>query len=182
MVIRYIAEKEGKMESPAIETELYAFFDKHEIVYETHRHDPVFTVDEAQAARAGMEGGHSKNLFVRDKKKNHALIVAHEDQPIDMKNLAAKIGLGRLSFASPERLMTHLGVSPGSVTPFSLFNAHRQATSHERKVHVVIDEKLLSYDLVYFHPLHNAATTSISPEHLIKFIKACSFEPVIVTF
>jgi len=182
MVMGYTAPKERKMESPATETELYAFLDKQEIVYETYHHNPVFTVEEAQAARAGMEGGHSKNLFVRDKKKNHALIIAHEDQPIDMKDLAVKIGLGRLSFASPDRLMTHLGVSPGSVTPFSLLNAHRQAATDERKILVVIDEKLLSYDLVYFHPLHNAATTSISPKHLVKFIKTCGFESVIVTF
>ncbi len=166
---------ETKMESPATETELYAFLDKH-------RHDPVFTVGEAQAVRAGMEGGHSKNLFVRDKKKNHALLIVHENQRIDLKSLAAKIGLGRVSFASPDRLMTHLGVSPGSVTPFALLNAHRQAAPENRKILVVIDESLLSYGLVYFHPLHNAATTSVSPEHLVKFIRACGFEPAIVTF
>ncbi len=170
------------MESPATETELCAFFDKHGIAYKTHRHDPVFTVGEAQAARAGMDGGHSKNLFVRDKKKNHALIIVHEDQRVDLKSLATKISFGRLSFASPDRLMTYLGVLPGSVTPFSLLNAHRQATPDYKKILVVIDEKLLSYDLVYFHPLHNAATTSVSPKHLVKFISACGFEPAIVTF
>jgi len=170
------------MESPATETELYAFFDKHGIAYKTHRHDPVFTVGEAQAARAGMNGGHSKNLFVRDKKKNHALIIAHEDQRIDLKGLAAQIGLGRVSFASPDRLMAHLGVAPGSVTPFSLLNAYQRPTPSNREILVIIDKKLLTFERVYFHPLHNAATTSVSPEHLVKFIKACGFEPDIVSF
>lgn len=168
------------MESLAIETELFAFLDTLQIAYKTHRHSPVFTVEEAQAVRVGMHGGHSKNLFVRDKKKNHALVVAEEHLPIDLKSLAGKIGLGRLSFASPDRMMAKLGVTPGSVTPFSLLNARTLARPDDRTIHVVIDEGLLSHEAVYFHPLHNAATTAISPNDLIKFIRACRFEPSIL--
>lgn len=167
------------MESPASETELFAFLDKHQIAYETHRHDPVFTVEEAQAVRKGMIGGHSKNLFVRDKKKQYALIIAGEDQPIDLKNLAGKIGLGRLSFANAERLAAYLGVTPGSVTPFALLNAHTRAEPGHPDIKVVLDTKLLDHDVVYFHPLHNAATTGISSQDLVKFVKACGFNPLI---
>lgn len=171
------------MESPASETELFAFLDKHKIAHETHRHDPVFTVEEAQAARSGMPKaasyGHSKNLFVRDKKKNYALIVASEDQPIDLKTLAGKIEMGRLSFASAERLKAYLGVTPGSVTPFALFNAYTRKAPDHPAIKVILDQKLLRHDTVYFHPLHNAATTGVSSEGLISFIKACGMQPMI---
>ena len=167
------------MESPASETELFTFLDKHQIAYETHRHDPVFTVEEAQAVRAGMVGGHSKNLFVRDKKKQYALIIAGEDQPVNLKNLAGKIGLGRLSFASAERLAAYLGVTPGSVTPFALLNAHTRVEPNHPDIKVVLDAKLLDHGVVYFHPLHNAATTGISSQDLTKFVRACGFDPLI---
>jgi len=169
------------MESPVTETELFAFLDNCRIAHKTHRHSPVFTVEEAQAVRADMPGGHSKNLFVRDKKKNHALIVAAEERKIDLKHLAGKIEMGRLSFASPDRLMTYLGVTPGSVTPFSLLNAYRQPAPDGKTVQVIIDESLLDHDMVYFHPLHNAATTAISPGDLLKFVRACGFEPSVLS-
>ncbi len=168
------------MESPATETELFAFLDKQQITHKTHRHSPVFTVKEAQTVRAGMPGGHSKNLFVRDKKKNHALIVATEERKINLKCLADQIEMGRLSFASPDRLMTHLGVTPCAVSPFSLLNTLRQPGPDGPAIQVILDEGLLVHQLVYFHPLHNAATTAISPEGLIKFTRACGFEPFIL--
>jgi len=172
------------MESPATETELFTFLDKCQIAYKTHRHSPVFTVEEAQSVRAGMPKetghGHSKNLFVRDKKKNHALIVAAEERNIDLKSMAEKIGMGRLSFASPDRLMAHLGVTPGAVTPFSLLNARQKPNTGGPEIQVVLDESLLKHSQVYFHPLHNAATTAVSPDGLIKFIKVCGFEPLII--
>jgi len=167
------------MESPASETELFAFLDKHQISHKTHRHDPVFTVEEAQAVRTGMIGGHSKNLFVRDKKKQYALVVASEDQTIDLKNLAVKIDMGRLSFASAERLAAYLGVTPGSVTPFALLNAHTRAMPNHPKVKLILDANLLDNEMVYFHPLHNGATTRVSSHDLVKFVKACGFDPVI---
>lgn len=171
------------MESPASESELFAFFDSHKIAHETYRHDPVFTVEEAQLARSSMpkgpKHGHSKNLFLRDKKKNYALIVASEDQKIDLKSLANTIDMGRLSFASAERLKAYLGVTPGSVTPFALLNAHKTAAPDHPKIKVILDYNLLQHDVMYFHPLHNAATTGVSPQDLVTFIKACGFEPVI---
>lgn len=167
------------MESPASETELFAFLYTHQIAHKTHRHDPVFTVEEAQTVRKGMIGGHSKNLFVRDKKKQYALVVASEDQTIDLKSLAGKIGMGRLSFASAERLAAYLGVTPGSVTPFALLNAHTRAVPDHPDIKVILDANLLGNDVVYFHPLHNAATTGVSSHDLVKFIKVCGFEPVI---
>lgn len=171
------------MESPATEAELFAFFDSLDIPHQTYRHPPVFTVDEARSVRAsmpgGQNGGHSKNLFVRDKKKNYALVVADENRDISLKNLAGAIGLGRLSFASPERLQAYLGVEAGSVTPFALLNASTRRKEDHPLIKVVLDVGLTAHDLVYFHPLHNSATTAVTPDNLIAFIRACGFDPLV---
>ena len=173
------------MESPATEENLATFLDELGIRFKTYRHAPVFTVGEAQAARAGAEdgmpGGHAKNLFVRDKKKHRALVVVEENRTIDLKSVAELIGLGRPSFGSADSLMEYLGVTPGSVTPFALYNA-RVAEGEEPPMLVALDAELLQHDPVNFHPLHNAATTAISPGDLIHFIRACGYEPLIVDF
>lgn len=169
------------MESPALEAELFDFLDALGIAHTTYRHAPVYTVEEAQNERAAMlSGGHSKNLFLRDKRKNYALIVAEENRKIDLKSLAETIGLGRPSFASAERLQAYLGVTPGSVTPFALLNAFTRRAPDHPNIHVVLDEALLAFDIIYFHPLHNSATTAIAPSDLISFIKACGFSPIIL--
>jgi Ala-tRNA(Pro) deacylase len=166
------------MESPSPEIQLIEFLNKLDIAHETYRHPPVFTVEEAQQHRAHMPvGGHSKNLFIRDKKKQYALIIAEENQPINLKKLAETIGLGRVSFAHSERLQAYLGVSPGSVTPFALLNAFTQPAPDQPPIKVVLDAALMRQPLVYFHPLHNAATTAIKPIDLERFISACGFKP-----
>lgn len=166
------------MESPLAETTLTTFLDALNIAHKTYRHPPVFTVEEAQSARVHMPpGGHSKNLFIRDKKKNYALVIAEESRTINLKDLAEKIDLGRVSFAHADRLLAYLGVTPGSVSPFALLNAFKQPAPDQPTIKVVLDAALMQEPLVYFHPLHNAATTAITPFDLKRFIIACGFEP-----
>jgi len=137
-------------------------------------HPPVFTVEESKALRGALPGGHVKNLFLRDKKGVPWLVVAEEDRRIDLKALAARLGAGKVSFASPERLMRHLGVLPGSVTPFGLIN------DKAVEVRVVIDQGLLAHDPINVHPLTNDRTTALSPRDLLRFIEACGHRPELI--
>jgi Ala-tRNA(Pro) deacylase len=115
-----------------------------------------------------------KNLFLRDKKGEMWLVVAEEDRKIDLKALAARIGAGKVSFASAERLMQYLGVIPGAVTPFGLIN------DRACRVRVVIDAGLLAHDPVNVHPLANDRTTAIAPGDLLRFIEACGHRPQVL--
>ena len=161
---------------PATDVELFARFDALGIVHVTHRHRPVFTVDEGLDLKAQMPGGHSKNLFLRDKKDVLFLLCAISDTSIDLNAVSKLLGVGRFSFGSPERLMTHLGVTPGSVTLFALIN------DPDRRVTLLLDEALFAHDPVNFHPLRNDATTAISPADMLKFIRALGREPVRLAF
>src|SRR5262249_45993077 len=100
-------------------TELFAFLDRLEVPYSTVSHPPLFTVEQSRAIRGTIPGGHTKNLFLRDKGGAYFLVVASEDATIDLKGLHRRLGAkGRLSFGSPTALRELLGVEPGSVTPF----------------------------------------------------------------
>jgi Ala-tRNA(Pro) deacylase len=159
---------------PATRAELFAFLEKHAIKTTTKEHIAVFTVEDAQQVHGDMPGGHCKNLFCKDEKGVLWLIVLLEDSRVNLKTVPDKIGSRRLSFGKPDLLMEILGVEPGSVTPFALIN------DKALKVNVILDQKMMDEPLLNYHPLANTATTAISREDLLTFIRACGHNPRIV--
>ena len=155
--------------------DLLARFAALGIATTTHDHPAVFTVAESGDVKAAIPGGHSKNLFLKDKKGRIFLVTAEGDAAIDLKAISEKIGAsGRVSFGKPELLMELLGVAPGSVTPFGIVN------DRERLVTVVIDAALMAHEILNFHPLENTATTSIARADLVRFLEAEGHPPLIV--
>ena len=143
------------------------------IAWTTHTHGPVFTVEEAAALYASQPGGHTKNLFLKDKKDGLWLVVARDELRIDLNALARELGAPRFSFGSAELLIETLGIEPGSVTPFAVMN------DGAGKVRLVLDEGMLRLSPLNFHPLRNDRTTAITPADLLKFVRACEHEPLI---
>ena len=160
----------------ATETDLFARLLELGIESTTHRHPPVFTVEEGRLLRGQLPGAHCKSLFLKDKKDQLWLVVALEGRPVDLKTLPKNIGAARLSFGKPEVLLEILGVEPGSVTPFALIN---DAGS---RVRVVLDKAMLDYDLLNYHPLKNTATTALAAADLVRFIRSCGHDPLILDF
>jgi Ala-tRNA(Pro) deacylase len=162
---------------PATPDDLFARFDALGIAHQTHWHAPVFTVAESGEVKASLPGGHSKNLFLKDKKGRLYLLCALGDAKIDLNAVSKLIGAsGRFTFCNAELLMQHLAVTPGSVTLFALIN------DPDRDVTLILDEGFLAHDPVNFHPLRNDATTAISPTDLLKFIRALGREPIRLAF
>lgn len=156
--------------------DLFKRLDALGIAHRTVEHPPIFTVEEGRGFKASMPGGHSKNLFLKDKKDRLFLAVAHCDTPVDIVGYGRAAGSkGRLSFGRPELMTATMGVIPGAVTPFALINETARALTE-----VAVDTALLGHEDVWFHPLENNASTALSPADLLKFIRACGFEPRIV--
>ena len=108
---------------PASPDDLFAYLDTLGIAHKTVSHPPVFTVEEGRELRGAIPGGHTKNLFLRDKKGTAFLVVALENAVIELKSLHRLLGAsGRFSFGSAELMRELLGVEPGSVTPFAAIN------------------------------------------------------------
>ena len=160
---------------PATPDDLLALLDELGMKTTTHTHEAVFTVAESQHVKDSIPGGHTKNLFVKDKKDNYFLIVAEGTAQIPMNRVHPLIGAkGRVSFANAERLMEFLGVEPGSVTAFAPMN------DRDRRVKVIIDAPLLRHDVINCHPLKNTMTTTISKQDLLNFLDHVGHAPEIV--
>jgi Ala-tRNA(Pro) deacylase len=138
----------------------------------THRHDAVFTVEQAQALKGDLPGAHTKNLFLRDKKGTMWIVTALHDRTVDLRDLATSLGArGRLSFGSASRLMHYLGVRPGSVTPLAVVN------DRGGKVQVVLDRGLTAYEIWNAHPLDNRMTTALAGPDLVRFLEETGHVP-----
>ena len=162
--------------TPAEEA-LFEQLDTLGVNHETHRHEPLFTVEESQALRGTLPGAHIKNLFLRDKKKNIWLVTALEDRQIDLKALRKTLqAKGNLSFGNAELLLEVLGVIPGAVTPFGVQN------DREGRATMVLDQSILDHELVNAHPLRNDRTTAITPDGLLQFLESQHHAPVILDF
>ena len=150
----------------SMEFQIFNSLNKLKCDYFIHEHPALKTVEDSKILRGIIEGGHSKNLFLRDKKKNNFLITTNEDQKIDLKNLEKKLGTSRLSFGSPDRLYEFLGVKPGSVSPFALIN------DNKKRVSFYIDKNLLNEIILNFHPLTNNLTISLKTKDFEKFLQS----------
>jgi Ala-tRNA(Pro) deacylase len=155
------------------EAALYARLTALGIGWKTYQHKPVFTVEEAAELYAGQPGGHTKNLFLKDKKDGLWLVVCRDELRVDLNALSKQLRAPRFSFASAELLIETLGVPPGSVTPFAILN------DMEGKIRVVLDGGMLALEPLNFHPLRNDRTTAIRSTDLLRFIRACNHEPMI---
>ncbi|MEQ8433050.1 MAG: YbaK/EbsC family protein [Oceanicaulis sp.] len=161
---------------PASRADFLAFLDARGIAHRTVEHEPVFTVAEGDAIKADMPGGHTKNLFLKDKKGALILISALQSTTIDLKALHHRLDCARLSFGKPELLLQALGVTPGSVTAFAILN------DPARRVRLILDAALMDQEIVNFHPLKNDATTAVSSSDLLSFVRALGREPEIFDF
>src|SRR6476469_5747418 len=160
---------------PAPPDELFAALDRLGIAHPTVSHPPLFTVEQSQGLRGTIAGGHTKNLFLKDKKGALFLVTALEDAAIELKSLHRRLGAqGRFSFGSSDLMLETLGVAPGAVTPFGAIN------DRAARVTVVLDATLMEHAIVNAHPLVNTMTTSIACEDLVKFLESTSHPPRIV--
>jgi len=152
----------------AKEQAVYDVLEQLKIPFERHEHPPVFTVEEAVRHWAGITAAHCKNLFLRNKKGTiHYLVILEHKKQADLSHLVKRLDDDRLSFASPERLMTHLGLTPGAVSPFGLIK------DRTHQVRVVIDADLKAEERVSFHPNVNTATVVVTTADFQRFLAWC---------
>ena len=156
-------------------SDLAAFLDAHGMGCVRHDHPPVFTCEEELRHVPESGAARTKNLFLRDRRgRRHLLLVTLCSKSVSIAEFTEISGADRLSFASPERLMKHLGVQPGAVTLLGLVN------DADRAVEVYIDADVWSAPSIHAHPLSNDATLVLSHEAVVRFLEATGHRPRIV--
>ncbi|GMQ82125.1 MAG: prolyl-tRNA synthetase associated domain-containing protein [Rhodothermia bacterium] len=146
--------------------DIFAYLNELGIPFEKMDHPAVFTVEQAKQLVPPMRGANTKNLFVRNKRGNrHFLVIVGYGKRVDLKALSKMIEVSPLSLASPERLWTHLGVEPGSVSLLAITN------DVEHVVDIVIDKSLLDAEYWKCHPHVNTSTLSIAVTDIIRIME-----------
>ncbi len=143
------------------------YLDEHHIPFSTYNHPEGKTIEEAKRWWHDDGSVHCKNIFMRNHKGDqHYLIcfpcdydLAIHDIEHWLKDVLVSQGLkapGKLSFASPERMMKYLGLEPGSVSPFGLIN------DSDHHVILFLDSRLKDAESLSFHPNDCRGTVVIS--------------------
>ena len=129
-----------------------------------HQHDALFTVEDSKKLRGKIEGAHSKNLFLKNKKNQFFLLSFEETEKVDLKRISKSLELGNASFAKEEYLDQYLKIKPGSVSPFALLN------DQDGHVSFYLEQTLYESKFVNFHPLINTLTITIETCKFVEFM------------
>ena len=154
---------------------VYEYLNARAIPFKYYTHPEGKTIEEAKRWWHDDGSVHCKNLFFRNHKGNqHYLVCFHCDHDMDIHDLeqrlkaslmaAGKNSPGKLSFASPERMMKYLGLEPGSVSPFGLIN------DEEHHVHLFLDENLRQAETLSFHPNDCRGTVVIGRDDFERYL------------
>ena len=144
--------------------ELIELLKKRKYEIEVHQHDALFTVEDSKKIRGKIDGAHSKNLFLKNKKNKFFLLTCEEGDKIDLKRISKSLELGNISFAKQEYLEHYLKIKPGSVSPFALLN------DDDFFVNFYLEKTLYESKFVNFHPLLNTFTITIETNNFLEFL------------
>jgi len=154
---------------------IYEYLDKLDIAYERYDHEAVYTCEQADSLDIPGNAAKTKNLFLRDRKgRRHFLVTVGAEKTVDIKALEVFLGVKGLSFASNERMMKYLGLTPGSVTILGIVN------DEDNAVEVILDKDLWDDTVMQCHPLVNTSTLLISKDDVSRFLKSTGHEVVII--
>ena len=152
------------MENSRIDNVL-AFLDSHGLEYTWYTHPEAPTIEIARLHWQKDGSKHCKNLFFRNHKGNrHYLVVLDCERDLDIHDLEKRLKQGKLSFASPQRMIKYLDLQPGSVSPFGLIN------DTENHVHLFLDENLKNENSLSFHPNDNHATVVMTQKEFSRYL------------
>jgi Ala-tRNA(Pro) deacylase len=145
---------------------LYGVLQDLNVQFDYYEHPPAATVEEASKYWAGIDSTHCKNIFLRNHKGDkHYLVILEYRNSVNIHELERLLKQGKLSFASPQRMMKYLGLEPGSVSPFGLIH------DTSKHVHLFLDDNLQKAERLSFHPNLNTASIIIKYNDFIRYLE-----------
>ncbi len=149
-----------------VEKPVYDVLNELNIPYMRVEHEATATCEEADQVMGHLTGTPSKSLFLTNKKKTAFwLVLMNGNKPLNIKEFSPLIGEKHVSFASEEKMVEKLGLTPGMVSVFGLIN------NQEHDVNVIVDTELREREKITFHPNINTATIEIPTNDMYRFIE-----------
>lgn len=154
-----------------MENEVYRLLDKLNIEYTKVEHPPLFTCEDNEKYNIKFDAIVCKNLFIRNSNKSQYYLVALPlEKRVDLKLLQMLLGEKRLSFGNENVLEEKLGIKSGAVSIFNIINLR------DKDIILVLDEDILRYEKVGFHPNINTATVIFNPKEITKILEHYNVE------
>ncbi len=117
------AVPENVTERAPLEQEVYKVFQKLGIPFERVDNDPAASMEECRDIGVKLDAPVRKDVFLCNRNKtSFFLLVMPEEKAFETSAFSKKLGVSRMSFASPEHMMEYLGTKPGSASVVGLLN------------------------------------------------------------
>ena len=134
------------------------------IKYNKYEHEAFHTVGDSGIKRGKIQGDHTKNLFLKNKKNFFYLFSCEENSVVDLRRFSKSVSVGNLSFAREEYLIKFLGVKPGSVSPYALLN------DINNRVAFYLEDRVYNSKNINFHPLVNTSTITVQTKDFLNLM------------
>lgn len=146
------------------------------IEYERYEHRAVLTCQESTALLPkDMKGVRTKNILLRDRKKeNYILVVVEENKLIDYKELSKITNLKSLKMADENELKEYLDVETGALSMLALFN------DREKRIKLIIDKDIWDEEAFDSQPNVLGVVFLIWKEDWLKIFNYLGIEPDII--
>lgn len=153
------------MESKVIEV-----FNRLNIDYELIYHDKIYKSSDRVGKNIDFRGATCcKNLLVKEQsginKGRLYLISLAINKKANLKEIANKLNIARLTFANEDELIENLGIKSGNASVLNIIE------KPDTSVIFVIDSELLNYKKVAFHPNDNSMSIAFKPDNIEKIMK-----------
>ena len=145
-------------------SDLLKMLDHKSIKFKKYEHEALYTVGDSGIKRGNIQGDHTKNLFLKNKKNFFCLFSCEENSVVDLKRFSKSISAGNLSFAKEEYIIKYLGIKPGSVSPYALLN------DIDNQVDFYLENKVYNSKNINFHPLINTSTITVQTKDFLDFM------------
>ena len=145
--------------------EVYEYLKSKGIAFDIVDHPAVYNMAEVLEADLPEPETWAKNLFLRDKKKQHYyLLTLRDEMRADLKAFAEYVGATQVRFASENDLLKYLGLTTGSVSLLGILN------DENKTVHVYIDS-YFEGRRISVHPNDNTASIYLNCDELVTVLK-----------
>ena len=154
------------------ECRTYDFLDKLGISYTRADHEAAMTIESCLSIDAAMGASICKNLLLCNRQcTTFYLLMMPGDKPFKTKELSAQIGSSRLSFADGKYMEEFLDITPGSLSVLGLMN------DRDNRVQLLMDEDLLSWDVIGMHPCINTSSLWLKTRDLLDVVIPATNHP-----
>jgi len=149
-----------------MKNKVYELLNKLNINYTKIEHPPLFTCEDNKKYNIKFNAIICKNLFIKNSNRSqHYLFVLPLEKKLNLKLLQMLLKESRLSLENEDILEEKLGVKTGSVSIFNIINLK------EKDIIFILDENILAYEKVGFHPNTNTETIILNPKELHKIFQ-----------